>query len=76
MILTILFSERYFSDMLELSAIKLLYPERRESEFYNKHSFGAPKCIHAFFYKNKLYKNTKAQIIWPKIKNRLRTSLA
>ena len=27
--------------------------------------------IHAFFYKNKLYKNTGAQI-WPKIKNKLR----
>ena len=32
-------------------------------------------CIHAFFYKNKLYKNTEAQI-WPKIKNKLRTSPA
>ena len=30
------------------------------------------ECIHTFFYKNKLYKNTQAETC-PKIKNRLRT---
>ena len=40
---------------------------------FNKNRSFFPNDIHAIFYKNKLYKNTEAQI-WTKIKNKLRTS--
>ena len=59
--------------------VKLHFPMQERTWIFNTHRVFFflnpvinPLYLHAFFYKNKLYKNTQAEIC-PEIKNKLRT---